>query len=132
GNTPTETQEPLIRATMVSGGRFLYWVQDFYSLAVVQLLRKTMPMAGPWIGAWYRWLDRRQFCRSAGIVAITGDFTPILSSEFGVDPRRVSVVPNWAAIEDLPVMPKDNAWSRRHDLHDKFVFLYSGTIGMKH
>lgn len=132
GNTPTETQEPITRATVEAGGRFYYWVQDFYSLAVDKLLRKKIPVAGGFIGAWYRLLDSRQFKRSSGIVAITSDFTPILAGEFGVDPERVSVVPNWAVIEEIPVQPKDNAWSRRHGLHDKFVFLYSGTIGMKH
>ena len=132
GNTPTETQEPITRATVESGGRFYYWVQDFYSLAVDKLLRKKIPVAGGFIGAWYRLLDSRQFKRSSGIVTITADFTPILASEFGIDPGRVSVVPNWAVIEDIPVLPKDNPWARLHDLHDKFVFLYSGTIGMKH
>jgi colanic acid biosynthesis glycosyl transferase WcaI len=132
GNTPTETQEPITRATVEVGGRFYYWVQDFYSLAVDKLLRKKIPVAGGFIGAWYRLLDSRQFKRSSGIVAITSDFTPILAGEFGVDPERVSVVPNWAVIEEIPVQPKDNAWSRRHGLHDKFVYLYSGTIGMKH
>jgi glycosyltransferase involved in cell wall biosynthesis len=132
GNTPTETQEPITRATVESGGRFYYWVQDFYSLAVDKLLRKKIPVAGGFIGAWYRLLDSRQFRRSSGIVTITEDFTPILEGEFGVDPKRVSVVPNWAVIEDIPVMPKDNEWSRKHGLQDKFVFLYSGTIGMKH
>lgn len=132
GNTPTETQEPITRATVEVGGRFYYWVQDFYSLAVDKLLRKKIPVAGGLIGAWYRLLDLRQFRRSSGIVAITEDFTPILTKEFGVDPKRVSVVPNWAVIEELPVLPKDNAWSRLHGLHDKFVFLYTGTIGMKH
>ena len=132
GNTPTETQEPITRATVEVGGRFYYWVQDFYSLAVDKLLRKKIPVAGGLIGAWYRLLDLRQFRRSSGIVTITEDFTPILTKEFGVDPGRVSVVPNWAVIEDLPVLPKDNPWSRRNGLHDKFVFLYSGTIGMKH
>ncbi|MCW1885821.1 glycosyltransferase family 4 protein [Luteolibacter flavescens] len=132
GNTPTETQEPITRATVEVGGRFYYWVQDFYSLAVDKLLRKKIPVAGGLIGSWYRMLDSKQFKRSSGIVAITSDFTPILREEFGVDPQRVSVVPNWAAIEDFPVHPKSNDWSRRHGLHDKFVFLYSGTIGMKH
>ena len=132
GNTPTETQEPITRATVEVGGRFYYWVQDFYSLAVDKLLRKKIPVAGGLIGAWYRLLDLRQFRRSSGIVTITEDFTPILTKDFGVDPGRVSVVPNWAVIEDLPVLPKDNPWSRRNGLHDKFVFLYSGTIGMKH
>lgn len=132
GNTPTETQEPITRAAIAGGGRFYYWVQDFYSLAVDQILRRKIPIAGAWVGAWYRYLDRRQFQRSSKVVAITGDFTPILASEFGVDPAKVAVVPNWALIEEIPVMPKDNPWSRRHSLHDKFVFLYSGTIGMKH
>ena len=132
GNTPTETQEPITRAAVADGGRFYYWVQDFYSLAVDQILRRKIPIAGAWVGSWYSRLDRLQFQRSSKIIAITDDFTPILSSEFGVDPANVAVVPNWALIEEIPVMPKDNAWSRRHSLHDKFVYLYSGTIGMKH
>lgn len=132
GNTPTETQEPISRAATSGNGRFYYWVQDFYSLAVDRLLRRKIPVAGGWIGAWYRHLDRRQFARSSKVIAITGDFSPILSKEFGVHESRISVVPNWAHIEDIPTLPKDNEWSRRHALHDKFVFLYSGTIGMKH
>jgi glycosyltransferase involved in cell wall biosynthesis len=132
GNTPTDTQKHITRATRVSGGRFYYWVQDFYSLAVDKLLRKKIPIAGALIGAWYRKLDRRQFQDSAKVIAITEDFAPILSREFGVEPSRIAVVPNWALIEEIPALPKDNAWSRRNGLHDKFVFLYSGTIGMKH
>ena len=132
GNTPTETQEPISRAATAGNGRFYYWVQDFYSLAVDRLLRRKIPVAGAWIGAWYRHLDRRQFARSSKIIAITGDFSPILAREFGVETSRIAVVPNWAHIEDLPCLPKDNAWSRLHALHDKFVYLYSGTIGMKH
>lgn len=132
GNTPTETQDPLLRATIAAGGRFYYWVQDFYSLAVDRLLRAKLPLLGPMIGAWYRRLDRAQFRRSAGIVAITEDFAPILASQFGVDPRGIHVEPNWAVIEDLPVRPRDNEWSRAHGLQGRFSFLYSGTIGMKH
>lgn len=132
GNTPTESQQPIQRATLAAGGRFYYWVQDFYSLAVDELLRRKLPVVGAWIGAWYRRLDRRQFRHSARVVAITGDFAPILAGEFGVPAERVEVVPNWAVIEELPVLPRDNEWARRHGLHDRFVFLYSGTIGMKH
>lgn len=132
GNTPTETQEPISRAATAGDGRFYYWVQDFYSLAVDRLLRRRIPLAGAWIGAWYRHLDKRQFARSSRVIAITGDFSPILTREFGVEAARISVVPNWAMIEEIPSLPKDNAWARRHGLHDKFVYLYSGTIGMKH
>lgn len=132
GNTPTEAQEPITRATLDAGGRFHYWLQDFYSLAVDKILRKKLPVAGMAVGAYYKFLEGRQFRRSSQIVAITGDFTPILGEEFGVTDDRVAVVPNWALIEELPMKPKDNPWSRKHGLHDKFIFLYSGTIGMKH
>lgn len=132
GNTPTEAQEPITRATLDVGGRFYYWLQDFYSLAVDKILRKKLPVVGMAVGAYYKFLEGRQFRRSSRIVAITGDFAPILNAEFGVTEDRVAVVPNWALIEELPNRPKDNAWSRKHGLHDKFVFLYSGTIGMKH
>jgi glycosyltransferase involved in cell wall biosynthesis len=132
GNTPTETQEPISKAATAGNCRFYYWVQDFYSLAVDRLLRRKIPVAGAWIGAWYRHLDRMQFDRSSKIITITGDFSPILSREFGVDSSRISVVPNWAHIEEIPCLRRDNDWSRRHSLHDKFVYLYSGTIGMKH
>jgi glycosyltransferase involved in cell wall biosynthesis len=132
GNTPTEAQEPITRATLDVGGRFYYWLQDFYSLAVDKILRKKLPVVGMAVGAYYKFLEGRQFRRSSQIVAITGDFAPILDEEFGVTKDRVAVVPNWALIEELPMKPKDNPWSRKHGLHDKFVFLYSGTIGMKH
>ncbi|MFM7181330.1 MAG: glycosyltransferase family 4 protein [Verrucomicrobiales bacterium] len=132
GNTPTETQEPISRAANENGGRFYYWVQDFYSLAVDKLLRKKIPIVGGWVGAYYKMLERKQFERSSGVVAITGDFTPILRDEFGAPESKVAVIPNWAVLEALPQRPKDNPWSRRMGLHDKFVFLCSGTLGMKH
>lgn len=132
GNTPTETQQPISRATVRHGGRFYYWVQDFYSLAVDKILRRKIPVAGAWVGSWYRHMDRRQFRQSSRLVTITEDFTPILAREFGVKAGQVEVIPNWASLEEIPQLPKDNSWSRRHGLHDKFVFLYSGTIGMKH
>jgi hypothetical protein len=110
GNTPTETQESISLAATAGNGRFYYWVQDFYSLAVDQILRRKIPVAGAWIGAWYRHLDRRQFRRSSQVVAITGDFAPILSREFGVNASKISVVPNWAIIEDIPALPKDTPY----------------------
>ena len=132
GNTPTETQDPIARATGDCGGRFCYWVQDFYSLAVDRILRRKIPIAGPLIGKWYRHLDARQFRQAHRIIPITEDFNPILTREFGVDPSRITVVPNWAVIEELPTQQKANPWALRHGLHNRFVFLYSGTIGMKH
>jgi len=131
-NTPTETQEPALAATKSAGARFLLWHQDFYSIAVDKLVRKKIPVLGALIGKYYRRMERRQLQRSDRIVAITRDFVPIMEREFGVSGDKVAVIPNWAPLDTLPALPKDNDWSRRHGLHDSFVFLYTGTLGMKH
>jgi colanic acid biosynthesis glycosyl transferase WcaI len=131
-NAPTEAQGPALVAAKKCGARFLIWHQDFYSIAVDKLVRKRIPILGAVIGKYYRWLERRQLQASYHIVAITADFVPIMEKEFGVPEKKVSVIPNWAPIYNLPVLPKDNEWSRTHHFQDRFVFLYTGTLGMKH
>lgn len=131
-NTPTETQQPALEAAGKCDARFLMWQQDFYSIAVDKLVRKKIPVLGALIGKYYRWMERRQLQASDHIVAITDDFVPIMEREFGVRRDKISVIPNWAPIETLPALPKDNGWSRSHGLHDCFVYLYTGTLGMKH
>ncbi len=132
GNTPTEVQSGLLEATKAIEGKFLYWLQDIYSVAVERLARKRLPLIGPLVGMYYRRLDRQQFFLSDVIVAITEDFRPILAEEYGASTSKISVVPNWAPIEKLPVLPKRNQWSKKHGIADKFCFLYTGTLGMKH
>ncbi len=131
-NTPTETQQPALDAARRAGARFLIWHQDFYSIAVDKLVRKKIPVLGALIGKYYRWLERRQLQASDHIIAITGDFVPIMTEEFGVAQNRITVIPNWAPLETLPELPKENEWSCAHGLHDRFVYLYTGTLGMKH
>ena len=131
-NTPTETQELIVRACRAHGAAFYYWVQDFYSLAVDKLLRKKLPVVGAVAGAYYRWLEGGQLRGAAGVVAITEDFAPILKRDFGVERSRITTIPNWAPLESMPVRPKRNAWSEAQGLADKFVYLYTGTLGLKH
>lgn len=131
-NTPTETQQPALEAAKQTGAKFLMWHQDFYSIAVDKLVRKKIPVLGALIGKYYRWMERRQLQASDRIVAITEDFVPIMKNEFGVAGEKVVVIPNWAPIETLPALPKENDWSRSEGLQEKFVYLYTGTLGMKH
>jgi len=131
-NTPTEAQSSLLKATKAIDARFAYWVQDFYSIAVDKIVRQKLPVVGGMIGSYYKHLDRKQFGTSDHIVAITEDFAPLLTEEFGVTSDKVLVAPNWAPIESLPVLDKHNDWAVKQALEDKFVFLYTGTLGMKH
>lgn len=132
GNTPTETQHGIVKATKAIDSRFFYWVQDFYSIAVAKFAKKKLPIVGHMVGGYYTHLDRKHFQMSDGIVVITDDFRPILENDFGVPGEKIHFHPNWSPIERLPLQSADNDWSREKDLHDSFVFLYSGTLGMKH
>lgn len=131
GQTPSDPQMAFSTAAQRLGIPMVIWVQDFYSLAVDKLARKKLPFLGALAGAWYRSLDRRCFAASAGVVAITEDFAPVLA-KFGVAPAKLTVIPNWASLEDMPLLPRINAWSVEQGLDGKFVYLYSGTLAMKH
>ena len=50
GNTPTEAQAAIVAECKAVQSGFVYWLQDFYSIAVSMLLRKRLGNAGRIIG----------------------------------------------------------------------------------
>ncbi|MDO8795104.1 MAG: glycosyltransferase family 4 protein [Vicinamibacterales bacterium] len=48
----------------------------------------------------------------------------------GADPARTIVREDWADCEALHPAPKDNAFSRAHQLQDRFVVMHAGNIGL--
>ena len=131
GNTPVEAQGEIMRAAAAANGVFVYWVQDFFGLAAERLLARRWLGLGRLVAAYYSRLEAALLRASDGVVAITDDFSRHLIRA-GVDPAKVAVIPNWGALDSIPETPKDNAWTRSHDLADTFVFLYSGTLALKH
>jgi glycosyltransferase involved in cell wall biosynthesis len=130
GNAPTEAQEVILRACKAANIRFVFWIQDIFSVAVSKLVSKQLGFAGKIVGSYYKYLERRQFRDSDSIVVITEDFAPLARSWGGNE--KVSVIENWGALDDIPVGEKNNDWSRQHGLNGEFAFIYSGTIGRKH
>ncbi|MBI3516592.1 MAG: glycosyltransferase family 4 protein [Proteobacteria bacterium] len=131
GNGPLDPQARLQRAARALGAGFVFWLQDAYGVAIDQLLRRKLPGVGALVGGHYRALERRLWRASDAIVAITEDFRPMLDAA-GVAAERVTVIENWAALDELPQRPRRNAWADAHDLADKRVLLYAGTMGLKH
>jgi len=131
GNTPTEAQGIILKACKKRDIRFVYWLQDVFSVAVSNYVARQLGPLGKLVGWYYRHLDRVQFRESDAIVAITEDFAPLASS-WGGDPSKVTVIENWAALDEIPMGPKSNSWAREHGLCDGLAFIYSGTLGRKH
>ncbi|MCI0401156.1 MAG: glycosyltransferase family 4 protein [Gammaproteobacteria bacterium] len=131
GNTPTEPQLIFQKACQQINVPFISWIQDFYSIAVDKLVRKKLPAVGAFVGHYYKRMDQKIFNSNQHIICITDDFIPILK-HFGVHSTPVSVIPNWAPLNEVPMVDKNNAWASEHRLVDKTVLLYSGTLAMKH
>ncbi|MDQ8727658.1 glycosyltransferase family 4 protein [Bradyrhizobium sp. LHD-71] len=131
GNTPTEAQTSIVKACAKGRVRLVLWVQDFYSIAVSKLLTKKLGFPGAAIGAYYRFLERNQFRASDAIVVITKSFEDLAKRWIGRS-RSVFTIENWGAPDHIRPLSKDNDWSRKHDLHGSFNFLYSGTLALKH
>ena len=131
GNAPLDPQAKLLRFAQSHKTGFLFWHQDVYGVAMDKILRAKIPVFGALIGAWYKALEKRLWRASDRIVAITDDFVPLLTAE-GIGRERIAVIENWGAREDLPPRPQDNPWSQAQGLVGKTVFMYSGTLGLKH
>jgi colanic acid biosynthesis glycosyl transferase WcaI len=131
GNTPTEAQSAIVKACGKNGSAFVFWVQDFYSIAVAKLLRKKMGTLGAAIGAYYSFLERGQFRNSDAIVVITESFADI-AKKWARANDKVFTIENWGTLNEIVPQSKDNEWSRRHAIDKSFNFLYSGTLGLKH
>lgn len=130
-NTPIDAENIIHRRLRELGVPIVFWLQDIYSIAMRSILRrKSIPFAGL-IANWYERAERRLLRESGAVVSISPDFEPILQ-RWGVDSRRTFTIENWAPLDEVPAGQQDNPWSRRWNLAGKFVFLYSGTIGMKH
>jgi glycosyltransferase involved in cell wall biosynthesis len=131
GNAPLDIQAISTKYCRRHRIPLVYWHQDIYSVAIDKILRRKFPGLGAVIGARYIALEKWLLRNSDHVVTITEDFLPILT-DWGLPRDRITVIENWAAREDLAVRPRGNAWAREHGLAGKLVFLYSGTLGLKH
>lgn len=130
-NTPPDALAAPAQWCRSNGVPYLFWLQDIYAEAIARIVGARFgPLA--WPVAWhYRRLEARLLHEAAAVVSITDDFKPLLA-RWGVASGRVSTIENWAPLDELPPRPHNNDFAREHGLVGKTVFLYSGTLGLKH
>ena len=109
-----------------TGARFVYVCEDIFPEAAALLEDFHNDRVN-------RILDRvsRYLVREAdATVALGSRMQRRLVEEKGADPPRVAIIHNWADCEAIVPGPKDNAFTRAHDLGDRFVLMHSGNIGL--
>ncbi len=130
-NMPLDAQKILREAALIENARFVFWLQDVYSSAIRFVLRKKIGKLGELAANFYERLEKKLLQQSDAVVCIAPGFAEIVDA-WGVDQERVAVIENWAPLDEIVPMRKDNPWAREHGLEKKFCFVYSGTLGMKH
>jgi glycosyltransferase involved in cell wall biosynthesis len=128
---PLVVQRELLRGSRRVGAGFVFWQQDVMSIAARRVLGRRSRLVGAAAEHAVAALERRLLRRSDAVVVISDDFLPQLQ-RWDVDGSRVVVIENWAPLEELPALPRDNAWAREQGFLGRKVFLYSGTLGFKH
>lgn len=128
---PTDGHLLALQASLKIGARYIYWLQDINGIAAYNLLKKKIPLLGRLIGRYYIQMEKTVLKGSTEVVLISEDFRPIMN-QWEIDSNKLHVIPNWAPIGLMPLREKDNQWSVQNGLADKFCFLYSGSLGLKH
>ena len=109
---------------------WVFWLQDLYSVGMTREAATRGPV-GRALGRVFQGIERWLLRTADAVVAITDDFHPTLD-RWKVPGQRRTVIENWAPLSELPVRPRMNPWRTTQGLEDRFVYLYSGTLGLKH
>ncbi|MCB2148591.1 MAG: glycosyltransferase family 4 protein [Deltaproteobacteria bacterium] len=130
GNSPLEAQKEIIRWAGNHAVPSVFWLHDLLSIAARSVISGISRTLGRLVYYYLNQIEINALLRADHIVSITDDFIPFLN-QWNIAPLKVSVIPNWGPIEQIPVLPRNNQFSDHHGLYDRFVVLYSGTLGKK-
>jgi glycosyltransferase involved in cell wall biosynthesis len=75
-------------------------------------------------------LNRYLLHRAVRIVALGDTMASRLIHGKGAATAKMTVIHNWADTSAIVPSPKDNPFAREHGLHDRFVVLHAGNIGL--
>lgn len=130
-NTPLFSQRLLVKKCKKANIKFIYWCQDIHSIAIKNILKKKLPIAGAVVSTIFKRLEVSLLAQSDHIISITDDFNDIFR-QWGVSANKLSTINNWAPVNELSVQPKSNPWSQQLGVCDTVNIIYSGTLGLKH
>ncbi len=103
---------------------FIYNLQDLYPDVPV---KAGQLRSRPAIAMLER-MERFMYDTAQHITVITPAFRHRLISK-GIPERKISVIPNFVDTDFIRPLPRQNAFSTRHGLDDKFVITHAGNLG---
>ena len=132
-NTPIEVQTAIQSAVYAVAGKSVFWVQDINAEAVERILAKKNKILGRLAGFYYRRKESQLIKKSDAVVVIAEEFREVFAGKrWGLDVSQMHVIENWANIEDIPLLDRDNPWSQKNMRTANPRIVYSGTLARKH
>jgi glycosyltransferase involved in cell wall biosynthesis len=134
-NVPLMAMSAFVRSARRRQIPWIFWHQDVYSAAMADEASRRLPAAfAKPVAAGFDRLEA--WCaRQAGHAIAIGEAFTAVYERWRVDPAKVSVIPNWAPLEDTVPVDRDNRqgpaiWPGVPD--SDLRVLYAGTLGRKH
>ena len=131
GNTPSDVQKDLLVFCRSRRIPFVHWVQDLFPLAVQHALGRKLGALGALLALPVVKQEQYVFRNAAAVVLVAPEFTALATRHFPTS-TALSVIENWAPLDELTPTDKVNRWSEEHGLSSGRLFLYAGTLGLKH
>lgn len=127
----SETDPPLLASLAYTYSRlhrcpFIYYSQDIWP----QVGEATGKFSYPFLTRILKKVNGFLYRKADRVVVPGRDMKEVLEKENGVSSYKIDVVENWADLEAIyPVKRENNPFIRKHSLEDRFVVMYSGNIG---
>lgn len=103
---------------------FIYNVQDVYPDVPVRAGQLRNPYAISTLSS----VEKFMYRKAAHVTVITEAMADNLRAK-GVSEKKMSVIPNFVDTDFIRPLPKDNPFSRRYGLQNKFVVTHAGSLG---
>ena len=112
---------------------YVLWHQDIYSAGIGDELRRKLPRPLASLGS-KLFAQMEAYCaRNASHVVAIGDAFIEFYQAWSVAPQHVSVIPNWAPLDKVFPVERNNRQSARlFDDEHSLRLVYAGTLGRKH
>jgi glycosyltransferase involved in cell wall biosynthesis len=110
--------------------KWVLWHQDVYAVAIRSFAGAKLGRGFRVVASIFDVTERWTSQRAAAIVAIADSLVDV-HEEWGTA-DKVTVIPNWAPVDEIVPVERKNDWAVEHHLTDTFTLLYSGTLGLKH
>jgi colanic acid biosynthesis glycosyl transferase WcaI len=132
-NTPLLIARRAVEASGHFGCNVVLWHQDILSIAMAEEMHRRLPQAVAWLAEKAIVRTERRMCKDCDKIVAIGPAFLSKYREWGIDRSAITVIPNWAPLDEIFPVPRNNQWSAAWGLpNDTLRLVYAGNLGRKH